>query len=165
MNEGIRAKEVRLIGSDGNQVGIVSRNEALSAAFDQELDLVCISPKADPPVCKIMDYGKYKYEEEKRAKEAKKKQAVITIKEIRMSPNIDTHDLQTKANNAIKFLKAKDRVKVTIRFRGREMAHQNQGREVLDDFAELVKDYGQVDRKPKMEGRNMSMFLSPSVEE
>lgn len=165
INDDIRAREVRLIGSDGEQIGVVSKNEALDHAYDAGLDLVLVSPKAKPPVCKIIDYGKFKYEEEKRAKEAKKKQAVINVKEVRMSPNIDTHDLETKANQANKFLKSGDRVKVTIRFRGREMAHQNQGREVLNDFAELTKDFGKIDKKPKMEGRNMSMFLSPSTEE
>lgn len=165
INDDIRAREVRLIGSDGEQIGVVSKNEALDHAYDQGLDLVLVSPKAKPPVCKIIDYGKFKYEEEKRAKEAKKKQAVINVKEVRMSPNIDTHDLETKAKQANKFLKSGDRVKVTIRFRGREMAHQNQGREVLNDFVELTKDFGQIDKKPKMEGRNMSMFLSPSTEE
>ena len=146
-------------------MGIISRNQALNAAFDLGLDLVCVSPKAKPPVCKIIDYGKYKYEEEKRAKEAKKKQSVINVKEIRMSPNIELHDLQTKANNAIKFLKSGDRVKVTIRFRGREMAHKDIGLDVLNSFTDLIKEYGHVDKRAKMEGRNMSMFLSPNVEE
>lgn len=165
INDKIRVREVRLIGADGEQVGVVSKNEAMDMAEEAGLDLVCVSPKANPPVCKIIDYGKYKYEEEKKAKEARKKQSVITVKEIRMSPNIDQHDLETKAKNAIKFLKSGDRVKVTIRFRGREMAHQNLGNDVLNNFADLVKDFGQVDKRPKMEGRNMSMFLSPSVEE
>lgn len=165
INDEIRVREVRLVGADGEQVGVVSKNEAMDKAEEAGLDLVCVSPKANPPVCKIIDYGKYKYEEEKKAKEARKKQSTITVKEIRMSPNIDQHDLETKAKNAIKFLKSGDRVKVTIRFRGREMAHQNLGNDVLNNFADMVKDFGQVDKRPKMEGRNMSMFLSPSVEE
>lgn len=165
INDEIRVREVRLVGADGEQVGVVSKNEAMDKAEEAGLDLVCVSPKANPPVCKIIDYGKYKYEEEKKAKEARKKQSTITVKEIRMSPNIDQHDLETKAKNAIKFLKSGDRVKVTIRFRGREMAHQNLGNDVLNNFADMVKDFGQVDKRPKMEGRNMSMFLSPSIEE
>ena len=164
INEGIRAKEVRLIGADGEQIGIVSINEALDAARQADLDLVNIAPNAKPPVCKVIDYGKYRYEAIKREKEAKKKQKVINVKELRLSPNIDTHDLEVKANKANNFLKKGDRVKVTVRFRGRELGHTSIGKDVLNDFAELTSENGIIDKKPTMEGRSMVMFLAPNSE-
>ena len=164
INEGIRAKEVRLIGADGEQIGIVSINEALDAAREADLDLVNIAPNAKPPVCKVIDYGKYRYEAIKREKEAKKKQKVINVKELRLSPNIDTHDLEVKANQANNFLKKGDRVKVTVRFRGRELGHTSIGKDVLNDFAELTSENGIIDKKPTMEGRSMVMFLAPNPE-
>lgn len=159
INEDIRAREVRLIDSDGEQLGIVSSKEANQIAFEKRMDLVLIAPQAKPPVCKIMDYGKYCYELQKREKEAKKKQKTIEVKEIRFSPSIDTHDLEVKARQANKFLKNGDRVKVSVRFRGRELGHTELGREVLDDFADLTSENGVIEKAPKMEGRNMVMFL------
>ena len=164
INEGIRAKEVRLIGADGEQIGIVSINEALDAARQADLDLVNIAPNAKPPVCKVIDYGKYRYEAIKREKEAKKKQKVINVKELRLSPNIDTHDLEVKANKANNFLRKGDRVKVTVRFRGRELGHTSIGKDVLNDFADLTSENGIIDKKPTMEGRSMVMFLAPNTE-
>lgn len=164
INEEIRDKEVRLIDSEGNQVGVVSRNKALDMAFDARLDLVKIAPNSKPPVCRVMDYGKYRYDMMKREREAKKKQQVINIKEIRLTPNIEEHDLNTKANQAKKFLDNGDRVKVSVRFRGREMGHTDMGRQVLDRFTELISEHGVVDKKPKMEGRNMIMFLAANTE-
>lgn len=164
INEEIRDKEVRLIDSEGNQVGVVSRNKALDLAFDARLDLVKIAPNSKPAVCRIMDYGKYRYDMMKKEREAKKKQQVINIKEIRLTPNIEEHDLNTKANQAKKFLGNGDRVKVSVRFRGREMGHTEMGRQVLDKFNELISEYGVVDKKPKMEGRSMIMFLSANTE-
>lgn len=164
INEEIRDKEVRLIDSEGNQVGVVSRNKALDMAFDARLDLVKIAPNSKPPVCRVMDYGKYRYDMMKREREAKKKQQVINIKEIRLTPNIEEHDLNTKANQTKKFLDNGDRVKVSVRFRGREMGHTDMGRQVLDRFTELISEHGVVDKKPKMEGRNMIMFLSANTE-
>ena len=155
INEQIRDKEIRLIGSDGEQLGIMSSREALKKAEEAELDLIKIAPKAQPPVCKIMDYGKYRYELQKKEKEAKKKQKSVEIKEIRLSPNVEINDLKTKANNARKFLEKGDKVKVTLRFRGREMAHISSSAHVLDDFAKLLED----SKKAKLEGRNMTMFL------
>ncbi|KXO16895.1 translation initiation factor IF-3 [Clostridiales bacterium KA00134] len=160
INEEIREKEVRLVDQDGNQVGVVPISRALDMADEAHLDLVNVAPTAKPPVCRILDYGKYRYELIKKEKEAKKKQKVINIKEIRLTPNIENHDLQTKANNAIKFLQAKDRVKVAVRFRGREMGHTEIGRGVLEEFADICKEYGTIDKKPKMEGRSMIMYLS-----
>ena len=154
INEQIRDREVRLIGPDGAQLGIVSSREALAKAQEAGLDLVKIAPQAKPPVCKIIDYGKYRYEL------ARKKQKTIDIKEVRLSPNIDTNDLNTKANTARKFLVKGDRVKVSLRFRGREMAHMAGGRKVLDSFAELLSDVAVVEKAPKLEGRSMTMFLS-----
>lgn len=164
MNEEIREKEVRLVDEQGEQVGVVSTNHALDLAVEKKLDLVKVAPNAKPPVCRIMDYGKYRYEMEKKEKEARKKQKVINVKELRLTPNIEDHDLNTKANRAIDFLKSGDRVKVSVRFRGREMGHTELGREVLDDFVELISEYGVVDKKPKMEGRSMVMFLSAKTE-
>ena len=160
INEQIRDREVRLIGPDGAQLGIVSSREAFAKAQEAGLDLVKIAPQAKPPVCKIIDYGKYRYELSRKEKEAKKKQKTIDIKEVRLSPNIDTNDLKTKVNAARKFLSKGDRVKVTLRFRGREMAHMSSSKHVLDDFAELLTDIAVVEKAPKIEGRSMTMFLS-----
>lgn len=160
INEAIRDREVRLIGADGSQLGVMSGREALRLAQEQDLDLVKIAPQAQPPVCKILDYGKYRFEQQKREKEAKKNQKVIEIKEIRLSLNIDTNDFNTKVNQAEKFLKAGHKIKVSIRFRGREMAHTNLGLEVEKRFADALPD-AQVDKAPKLEGRSMQMFMSP----
>ena len=160
INEQIRDKEVRLIGPDGAQMGIMSAREAMLKAQEAGLDLVKIAPQAKPPVCKIIDYGKYKYELARKEKEARKKQKIIDVKEVRLSPNIDTNDLKTKVNAARKFLSKGDRVKVTLRFRGREMAHMHSSKHVLDDFAEQLKDVATVEKAPKVEGRSMTMFLT-----
>lgn len=160
INEQIREKEVRVVGADGEQLGIMSSQEAQKLAYDAELDLVMIAPTAKPPVVKIVDYGKYKYEQLRREKEAKKKQHTTEIKEIRLSPNIDTNDLNTKMNAARKFLSKGDKVKITLRFRGREMAHMNSSKHILDDFAEGLADVAVVDKAPKVEGRAMTMFLT-----
>ena len=161
INEQIRDREVRLIDVDGSQIGIVPIKKALSIAYEKRLDLVKVAPNARPPVCRIMDYGKYKYELAKKEKEAKKKQKVINVKEVRMTPSIEDHDLNVKARQATRFLKDGDRVKVSVRFRGRELGHKETGREVLMEFAELVSEYGTIEKQPKMEGRNMVMFLVP----
>ena len=160
INEQIRDKEVRVIGEDGEQLGIMSSKEAMKLAEDAGLDLVKIAPTAKPPVCKIVDYGKYRYELARKEKEAKKKQKVIETKEIRLSPNIDTNDLNTKINAARKFISKGDKVKVTLRFRGREMAHMANSKHILDDFAEALADVATVDKAPKVEGRSMAMFLT-----
>jgi len=160
INEQIRDKEVRVIGEDGEQLGIMSAKEAMKLAEEAGLDLVKIAPTAKPPVCKIVDYGKYRYELARKEKEAKKKQKVIEVKEIRLSPNIDTNDLNTKINAAKKFLAKGDRVKVTLRFRGREMAHMANSKHILDDFAENLADIATVEKAPKVEGRSMTMFLT-----
>ena len=160
INEQIRDKEVRLIGSDGEQLGIMSAKEAMFKAQEAGLDLVKIAPQAKPPVCKIIDYGKYRYELARKEKEAKKKQRTVEIKEVRLSPNIDTNDLNTKVNNAKKFISKGNKVKVTLRFRGREMAHVQQSRHILDDFAEKLADIAVVEKAPKVEGRSMTMFLT-----
>ena len=161
VNEEIREKEVRLIGPNGEQIGIMSSREALSIAESKELDLVMIAPQAKPPVCKIMDYGKYLYELQKKEKEAKKKQKVITIKEVRISPNIEDHDLNVKAKNAEKFLKDGDKVKVTVRFRGREAEHSHFGMDILKKFADKLSEVGSIEKEPKLEGKNMIMVLAP----
>jgi len=161
LNEEICDKEVRLIGSDGAQLGIVSAAEANAMAEEQGLDLVKISPNAVPPVCKIMDYSKFCFDQKKREKEARKNQKVVEIKEIRMSPSIDTNDLNTKIKNAQKFLKEGNRVKVSVRFRGREMAHTNIGEKLLMDFAEACAEVATMEKNPKLEGRFMAMFLTP----
>ncbi len=161
INEEILDKEVRLIGDQGEQLGIMSVEEALRIASERELDLVKIAPGSTPPVCKIMDYGKFRFEQAKKEKEAKKNQRVIEIKEIRMSPGIDTNDFNTKLKNAQKFLNDGDRVKVSVRFRGREMAHTEIGAELLKDFAAQCAEIANLDKAPKLEGRSMSMFLSP----
>ncbi len=160
INEQIRDKEVRLIGENGEQLGIMSSREAMQLAREAELDLVKIAPTAKPPVCKIIDYGKYRYEQARKEKEAKKKQKVIEIKEVRLSPNIDTNDLNTKTSAARKFLEKGDKVKVTLRFRGREMAHMSKSRHILDDFAQALSDIAVVDKPSKVEGRSMVMFLT-----
>lgn len=160
INEQIRDREIRLIGADGEQLGIMSAREAMKIAQEAELDLVKIAPTAKPPVCKIIDYGKYKYEQTRKEKEARKKQKTVEIKEVRLSPNIDTNDLNTKINNARKFLSKGNKVKVTLRFRGREMAHVQQSKHILDDFAETLADIAVVEKPAKMEGRAMSMVLT-----
>jgi len=160
INEQIREKEIRVIGTEGEQLGIMSSRDAMKLAEEAELDLVMIAPNANPPVCKIIDYGKYRYEQLRKEKEAKKKQHQTEIKEIRLSPNIDTGDLNTKVNAARKFLEKGDKVKVTLRFRGREMAHMNTTKHVLDDFAEALSDIAVIDKPAKVEGRTMVMFLT-----
>ena len=161
LNEEIRDKELRLIGADGAQLGIVSAEEANRLAEEAGMDLVKISPNAVPPVCKIMDYSKYCFDQKKREKEAKKNQKVVEIKEIRMSPSIDTNDLNTKVKAAQKFLADGNRVKVSVRFRGREMAHTNLGEKLLMDFAEACAETATMEKNPKLEGRFMAMFLTP----
>ena len=163
LNEEIRDKEVRLISDTGEQLGIVSSEEALRIAEERGLDLVKISPQAVPPVCKLMNYGKFRFEQSKREKEAKKNQHVVEIKEIRMSPGIDVGDFNTKLKSAMKFLADGDRVKVSVRFRGREMAHTEIGRDLLTKFAESCSEVANMDKAAKLEGRNMSMFLSPKA--
>lgn len=160
INEQIRDKEVRVIGENGEQLGVMSSREAMKLASEAELDLVKIAPTAKPPVCKIIDYGKYKYELTRKEKEAKKKQKTVELKEVRLSPNIDTNDLNTKMNNAKKFLQKGNKVKVTLRFRGREMAHMSQSRHILDDFAKSLEDVASVEKPAKLEGRSMSMVLT-----
>ena len=160
INERIRDREVRLVSESGEQLGIMCPKEAMKLAQEADLDLVKIAPKAQPPVCKIIDYGKYRYELARKEKEAKKKQKTMEVKEVRLSPNIDTNDLNTKANQARKFISKGDKVKVTLRFRGREMAHVNYSKQILDSFYERLEDIAVVDKNPKMEGRSMVMFLS-----
>ena len=161
LNDEIRDKEIRLIGADGAQLGIVSAAQANQMADEQGLDLVKISPNAVPPVCKIMDYSKFCYDQKKKEKDAKKNQKVVEIKEIRMSPSIDTNDFNTKVKNAQKFLKEGNRVKVSVRFRGREMAHTNLGEKLLMDFNEACAEVATMEKNPKLEGRFMAMFLTP----
>ncbi|MDD5938119.1 MAG: translation initiation factor IF-3 [Clostridiales bacterium] len=163
INEEIRDREVRLVSADGEQLGIMSARDALAKAEEANLDLVKISPNAVPPVCKLMDYGKYKFEQTKREKEAKKNQHVVEIKEVRMSPSIDVNDFNVKLRNAQKFLAEGDRVKVTVRFRGREMAHTEIGRDLLLKFAEQCAEVANMDKEPKLDGRHMSIFLSAKV--
>ena len=163
LNEDIRDSEIRLIGSTGEQLGIMSAAQAQRIADEQGLDLVKISPQATPPVCKLMDYGKFRFEQGKREKEAKKNQHVVEIKEIRMSPGIDVGDFNTKLKNAQKFLADGNRVKVTVRFRGREMAHTDIGKDLLVRFAEQCAEVATLDKEPKLEGRSMSIFLSPKT--
>lgn len=160
LNEQIRDKEIRLVGEDGEQLGIMSAKDALKMAKEANLDLVKIAPTAKPPVCKIVDYGKYRYEQARREKEAKKKQKVTEVKEIHLSPNIDVNDLTTKANQARKFVEKGNKVKVALRFRGREMAHMATGKEVLDSFFEKLSDVAVVEKPAKLEGRSMIMVLA-----
>ncbi len=164
VNEAIRAREVRLIDQNGQQLGIKSKNEALEIAARVNLDLVLVAPKAKPPVAKIMDYGKYKFEQQKKEKEARKKQRVINVKEVRLSPSIEEHDFNTKLRNALKFLNKGDKVKASIRFKGRAITHKEIGQRVLERFAEGCKDVAVVETKPKMDGRNMFMVLAPKNE-
>ena len=160
INEQIRDREVRVISEEGEQLGIMSAKDAMKLAHEADLDLVKIAPKAQPPVCKIIDYGKYKYELTRKEKEAKKKQKTVEVKEVRLSPNIETNDLNTKVNSAKKFIGKGNKVKVTLRFRGREMAHVQQSRHILDDFAKMLEDVAVVEKPAKLEGRNMSMVLT-----
>ena len=160
INEQIRDREVRVIGEDGEQLGIMSPRDAMKLAEEAGVDLVKIAPTAKPPVCKIVDYGKFKYEQTRKEKEAKKKQKVIDVKEIRLSPNIDTNDLNTKVNAARKFLSKGDKVKVTLRFRGCEMAHMQSSKHILTEFGENLSDVAVVEKEPKVEGRSMTMFLA-----
>ncbi|WP_298678633.1 translation initiation factor IF-3 [uncultured Lentibacter sp.] len=165
VNDRITSPEIRLIGADGENVGVVSPAQAMVMAEEAELDLVEISPNANPPVCKIMDFGKFKYEQQKREAEARKKQKIIEIKEVKFRPNTDTHDYEVKMRNVVKFLEKGDKVKITLRFRGREMAHQNLGRELLERVAKDVTDQeiGKVENFPKMEGRQMIMLIGPTA--
>lgn len=161
MNEDIREKELRVIGDNGDQLGILSSSEALKIAEEKELDLVMIAPTAKPPVCRIMNYGKFIYEQAKKDKEAKKKQKVVNIKEVRLSPSIEEHDIEIKANNARKFLLAEDKVKVTVRFRGREADYSHLGKKILDLFLTKLEDVCIVEKPAKLEGKNMTMILAP----
>jgi len=163
INEEITDSEVRLIDEDGTQLGIMSSSDAMQIAIEKELDLVKIAPTSNPPVCKVMDYGKYRYEQAKRLKEVRRHQHVVEVKEIRMSPSIGINDYNVKLRNGLKFLKEGDRLKVTIRFRGREMAHTNIGEKLLVKFAEECSEFGSVDKNPKLDGRHMSMFLTPKA--
>ncbi len=161
INEEIRDKEVRVIGANGDQLGVMSSKEALNIAEQNGMDLVKIAPQATPPVCKIMDYGKYKFELAKRDRETKKNQKVVNIKEIRLSPSIDTNDFNTKVNHTLKFLKSGDKVKITVRFRGREVNHSSLGKVLLDKFAEAIEDVAVVEKNAKLEGKNMFMVIAP----
>uniref|UniRef100_UPI000DAE60F9 translation initiation factor IF-3 n=1 Tax=Meridianimarinicoccus zhengii TaxID=2056810 RepID=UPI000DAE60F9 len=163
VNEKIRVPEIRLIGAEGENIGLTTPARGMELAERAGLDLVEISPNATPPVCKIMDFGKFKYETQKRESEARKKQKIIEVKEVKFRPNTDTHDYDVKMRNVFKFLENGDKVKVTLRFRGREMAHQNLGRELLEKVAEDVKEIGKVENMPKMEGRQMVMMIGPSA--
>ena len=160
INEQIRDKEVRVIGEEGQQLGVMSPKDAMKLAREAEVDLVKVAPSAKPPVCKLVDYGKYKYELVRKEKEAKKKQRTIEVKEVRLSPNIDVSDLNTKCNSARKFIEKGNKVKVSLRFRGREMAHIDSSKHILEDFAEKLSDIAVVDKAPKLEGRSMTMFLT-----
>ena len=161
INEEIRASELRVIDAEGNQLGIMSRQEALDLSEEKKLDLVCIAPKAEPPVCRILDYGKYKYDQQKREKEAKKKQHTTQVKEIRLSTFIEDHDIMVKAKTGAKFLKDGNKLKVSLRFRGRERDYVARGQEVMEKFAEAVSEVGDVEKKPKFEGRSLTMILTP----
>jgi translation initiation factor IF-3 len=161
INEEIKAKEVRVVGVDGEAIGIMSSDDALKLAYDKGYDLVLMAPQAQPPVCRIMDYGKYRFERDKKEKEAKKKQQVIELKEIQLSCRIDTHDFETKARHAQKFLESGNKVRVVMRFKGREMSHVSIGQEIMAKFEETCNDVGAVDKKPVLDGRIMSMVISP----
>ncbi|MGO4888666.1 translation initiation factor IF-3 [Anaerobacillus sp. MEB173] len=164
VNEGIRAREVRLIGANGDQIGVKSKQEALDMAQNANLDLVMVAPNAKPPVCRIMDYGKFRYEQQKKEKEARKNQKVINIKEVRLSPTIEDNDFQTKLRNARKFLEKGDKVKAAIRFRGRAITHSQIGKVVLERLAKECEDISTIEAKPKMEGRSMFLILAPKNE-
>lgn len=161
INEEIRVKEVRVVADNGEQLGVMSTESALEKAYSVGLDLVLIAPSATPPVCRIMDYGKFRYERDKREKEAKKKQQVVDVKEVQLSCRIDTHDFNTKANNAIRFLKGGDKVRVVLSFKGREMAHTEVGFEIIERFLDLCSEYGAADKAPALDGRRMSVVISP----
>lgn len=161
INEQIRDKEIRLIDENGEQLGIVSSKEAQKIADERKLDLVKIAPTAKPPVCRIMDYGKYRFDQAKKEKEARKKQKTVDVKELRLSPSIDTHDVQVKVKKAKEFLQDGDKVKISIRFRGREIGHSKVGMQIMEDFAKETEEFGVVDKQPKMEGRSLVMFLAP----
>lgn len=163
INEQIKDKEVRLIGDDGEQLGIMSGKEAQALADDKNLDLVKISPNAKPPVCRIMDYSKFKFDKAKKEKEARKKQKTVSVKELRLSPNIDKHDVQVKVKKAIEFLKSGDKVKISIKFRGRELGHTDIANNIMADFAQQVSEYGIIEKAPKMEAKYMAMFLAPKA--
>ena len=163
INEEIRDREVRVVDQNGEQLGVMSSREALALAEERQLDLVKIAPQARPPVCKLMDYGKYRFEQSKKEREFRKNQKVITVKEVRLSATIEDHDVDVKFKNAVKFLKEGNKVKVTIRFRGRQITHSEIGRQVMTEFAERIKEYGTVDKAPTIEGRNMSMFITPKA--
>ena len=161
INEDIRLKEIRVVADNGEQLGVMSSDAALEKAYAQGLDLVLIAPGANPPVCRIMDYGKFRYDRDKREKEAKKKQQTVDVKEVQLSCRIDTHDFNTKANNAIRFLKGGDKVRVVISFRGREMAHTDVGVELIGKFVETCSEFGTTDKAPALDGRKMSVIISP----
>lgn len=164
VNEDIRVREMMVITDDGEKLGVMSKKEALNLAYDKNLDLVLVAPNAKPAVAKFMDYNKFKYDQQRKAREAKKKQKVVNVKELRLSPKIDTHDFETKLRNGRKFLENGDKLKISIRFRGREMAYTNQGREVMLDFAKRCEDIADVESKPKQDGRSMMMSLTPKKE-
>ncbi|MGJ9382425.1 translation initiation factor IF-3 [Salipaludibacillus neizhouensis] len=164
VNENIRAREVRLIGADGDQIGVKTKQEALDMARNADLDLVMVAPNAKPPVCRVMDYGKHRFEQQKKEKEARKNQVVINLKEVRLSPNIEEHDFNTKLRNARKFLTKGDKVKAAIRFRGRAITHSDLGRKVLIRLAEQCEDISTIESKPKMEGRSMFLILAPTAQ-
>ncbi|WP_082789137.1 translation initiation factor IF-3 [Desulfolucanica intricata] len=164
MNNSIRVREVRVVDADGNQLGIMQTRDALRLAEEKQLDLVEVAPQAKPPVCRIMDYGKYKYEQSKREKEARKKQRIINVKEVKLRPNIEDHDFDVKTKNAVRFLKDGDKVKATIMFRGREIVHTEIGKQLLERMASQLKDIANVERHPKLEGKNMIMILAPKQE-
>ena len=161
INEEVRDREVRVVDQNGEQLGVMSSRDALALAEERQLDLVKIAPQARPPVCKLMDYGKYRFEQSKKEREFRKNQKVITVKEVRLSATIEDHDVDVKFKNAVKFLKDGNKVKVTIRFRGRQITHSEIGRQIMVEFADRIKEYGTVDKAPQIEGRNMSMFISP----
>ena len=163
INEEIRDREVRVVDQNGEQLGVMSSREALALAEERQLDLVKIAPQARPPVCKLMDYGKYRFEQSKKEREFRKNQKVITVKEVRLSATIEDHDVDVKFKNAVKFLKEGNKVKVTIRFRGRQITHSEIGRQIMMEFAERIKDYGTVEKAPAIEGRSMSMFITPKA--
>ena len=163
INEQIKDKELRLIGEDGEQLGVMSNKEAQALADEKNLDLVKISPTAKPPVCRIMDYSKYKFDKAKKEKEARKKQKVVSVKELRLSPNIDKHDVQVKVKKAIEFLKNGDKVKISIKLRGRELGHTDIATQIMQSFAEEVSEYGIVEKAPKLEAKSIAMFLAPKV--